>query len=132
MTTAQPLGYWIKRVDRALDSAFTDAGLDRRAWQVLNTLSRAPAPIADLDRVLAPFLTADDPTTRPHVDHLAARGWARITLDTATLTPEGHQAHQRLAEHVEAIRSRVVDCLAPEEHALLLRLLQRVAARIDP
>ncbi|WMX44991.1 MarR family winged helix-turn-helix transcriptional regulator [Streptomyces roseicoloratus] len=135
-TTQRPLGYWLKHIDGALEASmarlFAADSLTRRGWQVLNTVAQGPASLAGLDKALAPFLSADEPTVRPYVDDLAGRGWAHVTGDgTVTLTEEGRRAHERIAEQVGALRARVTESLSPEEYGMLVGLLQRVAAHLD-
>lgn len=134
--TQRPLGYWLKHIDGAIESSMTRLfaadHLHRRDWQVLHTLASGPATLADLDTALAPFLSPADPTVRPRVDALAARGWAELTpAGTATLTDAGHTAHHRISTQVTALRARITESLSPEEYDLLLTLLQRVAAHLD-
>ena len=75
----RPIGFWLKLVDRLIDDAFDaalgQAGLTRRHWQVLSLLQEAPATVQQTDAQLAPFLDGDQPTTRPVLDDLHARGW---------------------------------------------------------
>ncbi|MFJ9825591.1 MarR family winged helix-turn-helix transcriptional regulator [Streptomyces sp. NPDC101160] len=132
----RPLGYWLRHIDGALEDTmarlFAADGLTRRGWQVLNTLSYEPIALPDVDATMAAFLTADEPTMRPYVDELVARGWAHRTDDELiALTAEGREGHRRVAEKTRAFRAQVVECLAPEEHTALMELLQRVAGHLD-
>src|ERR671913_2617062 len=91
-TDRRPIGFWLKLVDRLLDEGFDrslgGAGLPRRHWQALTALQSGPATVQELDATLAPFLDDRDPTTRPVLDDLAARGWATWTADDrAAATP---------------------------------------------
>ncbi|MFC3577806.1 MarR family winged helix-turn-helix transcriptional regulator [Streptomyces yaanensis] len=132
----RPLGYWLKHIDGAIEENFgrllAADGLNRRGWQVLNALSYEPITIAELDDTMAAFLSTDEPTMRPYVDRFVERGWAHIADDdTATLTDEGRQAHQRVSEKSGILRAQVMECLSPEEYGLLVNLLQRVATHLD-
>jgi hypothetical protein len=83
----RPIGFWLKLVDRLIDegfeAAFGEAGLTRRHWQVLNLLQAAPATVQQADERLAPFLGGGEPTTRPVLDDLHARGWVGWAGDGA-------------------------------------------------
>ncbi|MGW4161210.1 MarR family winged helix-turn-helix transcriptional regulator [Streptomyces sp. NPDC004788] len=132
----RPLGYWLRHIDGTLEDTmgrlFAADGLTRRGWQVLNTLSYEPIALPDVDAAMAAFLTADEPTMRPYVDEFVARGWAhRADDELISLTAEGRAGHRRVAEKTRTFRTRVVECLAPEEHAALMELLQRVAGHLD-
>jgi DNA-binding MarR family transcriptional regulator len=131
----RPIGYWVKRIDRAIEEDFerllAAEGLNRRGWQVLNTLATAPATGPELDTALAPFLTTDEPTVAPYAEALAARGWAERTGTGAyALTPEGAESHTRVAAVVHTARVRIIDGLATGDYAELLRLLRIVAGNL--
>ena len=57
--TGYPIGYWLKRLDRAIEAALdaTLAAYDlaRRHWQTLNFLHEAPSDAAALAEALRPF-----------------------------------------------------------------------------
>ncbi|RVU20924.1 MarR family transcriptional regulator [Streptomyces antnestii] len=132
----RPLGYWLKHIDGAIEESmgrlFATDGLNRRGWQVLNTISYAPITIAELDETLAAFLSTDEPTLRPYVDRFIERGWAHAADDgSVALTGEGRRGHQRVSEQVGALRVRMMECLSSEEHTVLMELLQRVATHLD-
>ena len=93
-TDRRPIGFWLKLVDRLLDEGFDrllgDRGLTRRHWQALTALQDGPATVGELDTRLAPFLDDQEPSTRPVLDDLAARGWATWAAgDRAAATPAG-------------------------------------------
>ena len=132
----RPIGYWVKRIDRGVEDDFARLlaaeGLDRRGWQVLNTLARAPGGADDLDAALAPFLDAAAPTVTPYAEALVTRGWAHRTGPTYALTADGTTAHTRVAAAVRAARARIIDGLTADDYDTLLRLLERVAANLGP
>ncbi|MGW0982874.1 MarR family winged helix-turn-helix transcriptional regulator [Streptomyces xiamenensis] len=132
----RPFGYWLKHIDGAIEENMSRLlardGLNRRGWQVLNTLSYGPITVAELDDTMAAFLSPDKPTTRPVVDRLAEHGWTSTADDGAvTLTGEGRRAHQRISEQTGALRVRMMECLSPEQYTVLMELLQRVATQLD-
>jgi len=129
----RPIGYWIKAIDAGVEAEFAELlaaeGLNRRGWQVLNTLARGPVTGAELDAALAPFRDAAEPTVTGHADAFVTRGWA-VRPDAYELTASGRDAHARIAADVHAARARIIDGLTAEEYATLLDLLQRVAANL--
>ena len=137
----RPIGYWLKHIDRGIETGFARLlaahGLNRRGWQVLNTLARAPATRARLDAALAPFLTDDEPTVAGYADTLVTRGHATYDCDglgdggTYALTAAGRDTHARVAALVHAQRARVIAGLTPEDYTTLLRLLRRIATNLD-
>ncbi|MBA2390344.1 MAG: winged helix-turn-helix transcriptional regulator [Geodermatophilaceae bacterium] len=131
----RPIGFWLKLVDRLIDEGFDallrDRQLNRRHWQVLNELSKQPATVADLDRRLAPFLGAGEPTTRPVLDDLASRSWLAWTVgDRAAVTPQGVDAHAGLHPAAAAHRDRVAAGISGEEYAATLDVLRRMAENL--
>jgi DNA-binding MarR family transcriptional regulator len=134
-TDRRPIGFWLKLVDRLLDEGFDrllgGAGLTRRHWQALTALQSGPATVQELDATLAPFLDGQEPTTRPVLDDLAARGWATWTADDlAAATPAGTVAHGELLAAVSAHRRRVTDGITAEEYRATLAVLRRMAANL--
>lgn len=130
----RPLGYWLKHLDGAIEDSFVrllaDEGLVRRSWQVLNTLSNGPITVAELDATMAPFLSDAEPTMRPQVDALVARGWADAG-GVVTLTAAGRLAHERISSRVYGERARMMKCLKPGEYEALMEVLQRIAHHLE-
>ena len=73
MEQMRPIGYWVKRLDRAIEARFerTLAGhaLNRRHWQVLNALREDVRTEGEVERMLEPFWTEDAIT------------WAQVKAD---------------------------------------------------
>ena len=131
----RPIGFWLKLLDRLIDEGFDrllgGAGLTRRHWQVLTALQRGPATVPNLDRELAPFLNDREPTTRPVLDDLAARGWAVLDRNgRAGSTPAGAAAHAELLAEIAGHRRRVAHGITAEEYRATVDVLQRMAANL--
>lgn len=131
----RPIGYWIKTIDAGVEADFarllSAESLNRRGWQVLNTLARGPATAAELDDVLAPFRDAAEPTVAGYADALVDRGWAARTPRGAyALTGTGRTAHTRVAADVHTARARIIDGLTGQEYQTLVGLLKRVAGNL--
>ncbi len=134
-TDRRPIGFWLKLVDRLLDEGFDrllgGAGLTRRHWQTLTALQAGPATVQELDTSLAPFLDDQEPTTRPVLNDLVARGWAAWTADDqAASTPAGAAGHGELLAAVSAHRQRVAEGVTAEEYRATVAVLQRMAANL--
>lgn len=130
----RPIGFWLKLVDRLIDEGFDavlgEAGLTRRHWQVLNLLQAAPATVQRADTLLAPFLGGDEPTTRPVLDDLHARGWVAWTDGHATVTEAGAAAHAELLRKVSRSRERLAAGITPQEYAATITVLRRMAVNL--
>jgi DNA-binding MarR family transcriptional regulator len=134
-TARRPIGFWLKLVDRLIDESFDrllgEAGLTRRHWQVLNVLLKEPASVGQIDTRLAPFLGVDEPTTRPVVDQLCARGWAAwADRGRAALTAAGEAAQTELLEKVADNRQRVTAGITAGEYAATADALRRLAVNL--
>lgn len=132
----KPLGYWVKHVHDRLESNLAaqlrEFGLDRRSWQVLNTIAHGPVDQAAIDRALAPFLDSDEPTVAPYVARLATRGLVQVDhAGYYVLTPEGAAVHEPAADRIHAGRLATTAGISPTEYAQLLGLLRRVAENVD-
>jgi DNA-binding MarR family transcriptional regulator len=134
-TDRRPIGFWLKLVDRLLDEGFDrllgDRGLSRRHWQALTALQGGPTTVAELDTRLAPFLDDRQPSTRPVLDDLAARGWATWAAgDRAASTPAGADAHAGLLAEVSDQRRRVTEGVSADEYQGTVAVLARMAANL--
>ncbi|MFI8827850.1 MarR family winged helix-turn-helix transcriptional regulator [Streptomyces sp. NPDC053431] len=134
--TQRPFGYWLKHIDGAIEDAmarlFAADGLSRRGWQVLNTVSYEPVTLDHVDEIMTAFRSVGEPSMRPYVDDLVRRGWAGLDADgTVALTAEGRAAHRRISEQVAVLRTRMTECLSPEEFGTLTALLQRIGDHLD-
>ena len=129
-TTSHPFGYWLRAVDRLLarefEAAFAAEGVTRRDWRLLSLLDgdvNAPELTARLQRHGGKKLRT-----------LVDRGWVAETDGAWTLTDEGRAAKARLAESVDAIRSKVAASVSDEDFATTLASLEAIARELgwDP
>lgn len=117
----RPIGYWLREVDRRLESAFTaylaSRGVERRHWQVLNGLGPED-----------PFWGAGERSYEAVLGDLVARGWT--TADGA-LTAAGEAARSEIEASVNEIRGRAVSGLSEEEYLTTVRTLATMASNLD-
>jgi hypothetical protein len=131
---AQPIGYWLKRLDQLIDANFDRTlgaeNLSRRHWQLLNLLKQQPAGHAELSTALAPFLLDDlDVTTVSN--ELLQRGWVSAEDGRLQLTESGHLAHGAILEKVAGARRKTVQGISDAEYLATIDVLQRMAANLD-
>jgi DNA-binding MarR family transcriptional regulator len=134
-TDRRPIGFWLKLVDRLIDESFDrlllEVGLTRRHWQVLTALQAGPATVHQLDASLAPFLGQREPTTRPVLEDLHARGWLAWSPDDhATPTQAGATAHTALLAGVAANRRLVTAGVTADEYLATVDVLRRMATNL--
>lgn len=126
---ARPVGWWLKEADARITEAFTQAfgsaGLDRRRWQLLTTLSDGASERGALADALRRF---DDRAEIDAVlDDLVDQGLV-TTDETArlTLTDRGAEIQRQVAVQVDAVRQRVVAALGEDGYRRLVTLLARL------
>jgi DNA-binding MarR family transcriptional regulator len=139
--TDKPIGYWLKHLDALIEAQFDAAlaafDIDRRQWQVLNSLSRGPLTPAAVEEALAPFWnkSAGLSEVLAGPSGLVAQGWVRETSgpasDELTLTDEGVASHAAVAEHVEAMRGAILDGITTEQYVETVRNLATMAANLE-
>lgn len=127
--SVRPLGWWLKEADARIDGTFERAlrrhGLDRRGWQVLNTVARGPSTRHGIAAALSRF--GDDAEIAAVVaDLLDGDLVGRGADDLLELTDRGVRAHRSAAQQVEGIRARVGDALGDDGHEQLIALLTRL------
>jgi len=122
----KPIGWWLKEVDRLLESSFEQVlatdGLNRRQWQALNAAA-GPEPIAV---ALAPFLTRDPGGLSAAVDPLTERGW----LVDERLTAAGQAGLDALRAKVQAQRERVTAGITGDEYTATIAVLRKLAENL--
>jgi len=124
----RPIGWWLKEADERIELAFAEAlaglGVDRRSWQVLDTVARRPTTRPELATLLSAFDPPD--VIAGVVDDLASRGWVEEPDGTLRLTGAGEGVHAELRQRVAQVRQRVTDALPADDYATLVRLLRRL------
>jgi hypothetical protein len=131
----RPIGYWLKHLDGLIEASFeqvlADERLDRRQWQVLNSLHDAPANRAELDTALAPFLASDPDGVHRALIELRRRGWVAQADSRFALTADGSGAFEGVSAKVSATRQRVRAGVTDAEYLATVGVLERMAANLQ-
>jgi hypothetical protein len=134
----KPIGFWLKHLDGLIDRTFDHvlgrSGLQRRHWQVLNTVhdGGAGAGRAEVAEALRPFwATHGGPSQREIVDDLMTRGWLRADGEAYALTDQGRRAHADLLAEVAGIRARSLDGLTGDDYSAAVGTLRRMSANLE-
>ena len=134
-TAHRPIGYWVKEVDRLLESRLDDVLarhlLTRRHWQVLNTIAQGAATIADIDEQLAPFRSERRTTVAPVVADLRERGMVAGHDGSLALRPEGRTTFDALLEEVSETRRRTVDGIDDADYLTTIGVLEQMAGNLS-
>lgn len=131
---ARPIGWWLKeadaRIDAAFDAALAGTGLDRRRWQILTWLSRAPSSVEEVISQLGIF--DDAAAVSAVVDDLVERGLVERESDRLALTPAGVDEQEAATRRVGGVRTRVVEAVGQEGYATLVNLLAQLVRGLEP
>ena len=130
-----PIGYWLKRLDRAIDAALASTlateGLARRHWQVMNVLHEGTSDAPTLVEVLAPFWDQGAIALDEVLNDLERRGLVVNDGKLYLLTAAGKATRATIAEEVDVTRGRLVDGIAREEYLATVQVLRRMATNLE-
>src|SRR6266704_6175778 len=133
--TGYPIGYWLKRLDRAIDGALEPTlaaeGLTRRHWQTLNFLRQGPSDAGALAEALRPFWGQGAITLDEVLSDLERRALVVSDGGRYALTAAGKATRAKIAGHADVTRRRLVDGVAREEYLATMAVLQRMTANLE-
>ena len=133
--TGYPIGYWIKRLDRAIEGALDPTlaaeDLMRRHWQTMNFLHAGPSDARALAEALRPFWGQGAITLDEVLSDLQRRALVVNDGGRYALTAAGKATRAKIAEHVDVTRHRLVDGVAREEYLATVEVLQRMTANLE-
>ena len=133
--TGYPIGYWIKRLDRAiegaLDPTLAAGDLTRRHWQTMNFLHQGPSDARALAEALRPFWGQGAITLDKVLSDLERRALVVNDGGHYALTASGKATRAKIAEHADVTRRRLVDGVAREEYLATVEVLQRMTANLE-
>ena len=133
--TGYPIGYWLKRLDRAIDGALDATlavqDLTRRHWQTMNFLHEGPSDAPALAEALRPFWGQGAITLDEVLSDLERRALVVNDGELHALTAAGNATRAKIAEKVDMTRSRLVNGVAREEYLATVQVLQRMTANLE-
>jgi hypothetical protein len=146
MDTQQPIGYWVKLVDRLIDDLFAttleEHGITRRQWQLLNVLSESAAGVERLDIKIAPFLTPASAATPPvpgahsssleSLTELVESDWLTTDGTLYELTDRGRTVVERLTVVIADERTRATVGVTAEQYDTAVTVLETMARNLNP
>jgi DNA-binding MarR family transcriptional regulator len=131
----RPIGYWLKKLDRLIDTQFelqlSTARLSRRQWQLLNLLESNPRSVPELEAALEPFLEGATPELSDAVAGLVTRGWAESTDNIVNLTEIGQEQFEIAKATAAELRQTLTRGISPEEYGTTVDVLARMAANLE-
>jgi hypothetical protein len=133
--TGYPIGYWLKRLDRAIDGALDSTlaaeDLARRHWQTMNFLHERPSDAPALAEALRPFWGQGAITLDEVLGDLERRALVAVDGGRYALTAAGKATRAKIAEHVDVTRRRLVDGVTREQYLATVEVLQRMTANLE-
>lgn len=133
-TVNRPIGYWVKRLDAALenvlDSALARLGLSRRQWQVLNVLRPGPAAPADIEDAVRP--AGKGGAAQQHDMAALVRNKLVFLVDgRLALTDAGLALHAEVSRLLEATGHELTAGIGADEYAMAVSALERMGNNAD-
>jgi DNA-binding MarR family transcriptional regulator len=133
--TGYPIGYWLKRLDRAIDGALDATlaaeDLTRRHWQTMSFLNEGPSDAPALAEALRPFWGQGAITLDEVLSDLERRALVANDGGRYELTALGTATRAKLAEQVDVTRRRLVDGVTQQEYLATVEVLQRMTANLE-
>ena len=131
----RPIGYWLKKLDRLIDTQFelqlSTARLSRRQWQLLNLLENNPRSVPELEAELEPFLQRVAQELSDALAGLVTRGWAESRDNIVNLTETGRAQFEIVKATAAEVRQTLMRGIPPEEYRTTIDVLARMAANLE-
>ena len=131
----KPIGYWIKRLDAALelqlDATLARVKLSRRQWQALGTLAEGTVRPDELDEILRPFWGNDAHLRERELASLVGRGMITMIDDRLALSGLGREKYHEALRYVEAARQDLSMGIGIDEYAMALSVLERMSLNAE-
>jgi DNA-binding MarR family transcriptional regulator len=132
----RPIGYWLKKLDRLIDTQFelqlSTVRLSRRQWQLLNLLENNPRSVPELEAELEPFLQGVAQELSDALAGLVTRGWAESRDNIVNLTETGRAQFEIVKATAAEVRQTLMRGIPPEEYRTTIDVLARMAANLEP
>jgi hypothetical protein len=130
-----PIGYWIKRLDAALeahlDGTLARLRLSRSQWQALNVLAETPLSPGELDGILNPLWGSDRRRRESELAALVGRGLVIMVDDRISLSELGHVKNTEAQRLVEDSRQDLSMGIGIDEYAMALSVLERMTLNAE-
>jgi DNA-binding MarR family transcriptional regulator len=131
----RPIGYWLKKLDRLIDTQFelqlSTVRLSRRQWQLLNLLENNPRSVPELEAELEPFLQGVAQELSDALAGLVTRGWAESRNNIVNLTETGRAQFEIVKATAAEVRQTLMRGIPPEEYRTTIDVLARMAANLE-
>ncbi len=131
----KPIGYWIKRLDAALDiqldRTLAQIKLSRRQWHTLGTLSGGAMLPDQLEETLQPLWGGDTRLRERELAALVGRGLITMIDERLTLSERGRDTYHEAQRLVENARQDLSMGIGIDEYAMALSVLERMSLNAE-
>jgi hypothetical protein len=131
----KPIGYWIKRLDAALDvqldRTLARIKLSKRQWHTLGTLSGGAMLPDELEESLRPLWGNDIRLRERELAALVGRGLITMVDDRLTLSERGRETYHEAQRLVEDARQDLSLGIGIDEYAMALSVLERMSLNAE-
>ncbi|MCD4850871.1 MarR family transcriptional regulator [Arthrobacter sp. AK01] len=131
----KPIGYWIKRLDAALeaqlDTILAKIKLSRRQWHTLSVLSEGAMLPDQLEESLQPLWGNDIRMRERELAALVGRGMITMIDDRLVLSDRGREKYHEAQRLVEAARQDLSMGIGIDEYAMALSVLERMSINAE-
>ncbi|MDR6639271.1 MarR family transcriptional regulator [Paenarthrobacter nitroguajacolicus] len=131
----KPIGYWIKRLDAALDvqldRTLARIKLSRRQWHTLGTLSGGAMLPDHLEETLQPLWGGDTRLRERELAALVGRGLITMIDERLTLSERGRDTYHEAQRLVENARQDLSMGIGIDEYAMALSVLERMSLNAE-
>lgn len=131
----KPIGYWIKRLDAALevqlDRTLARIKLTRRQWQTLATLAEHSMLPDQLEEALQPLWGGDIRLRERELAALVGRGMITMIDDRLALSERGREKYHEAQQLMEDARQDLSMGIGIDEYAMALSVLERMSLNAE-
>lgn len=131
----KPIGYWLKRLDAALEShldrTLARVRLSRRQRQTMNTLAEGPLRPEELDERLRPFRDGDSRLREREMAALIGHGFVGMLDGNILRSEDGHRKRNEALRLVEEARADLTAGIGYDEYAIAVSVLERMCANAE-
>ncbi|UKA48377.1 MarR family transcriptional regulator [Arthrobacter sp. FW305-123] len=131
----KPIGYWIKRLDAALeaqlDATLSRIKLTRRQWHALGALSEGAMLPDQLEGILQPLWGGDTKLRERELAALVGRGLITMIDHRLALSEHGRDTYHHAQRLVEDAREDLSMGIGIDEYAMALSVLERMSLNAE-
>jgi len=131
----KPIGYWIKRLDAALDvqldATLARIKLTRRQWHTLGALSDGAMLPDQLEDILQPLWGGDTRLRERELAALVGHGLITMIDHRLALSERGREKYHQAQRLIDDARQDLSMGIGMDEYAMALSVLERMSLNAE-